>query len=82
MRNRLFGSGGGESMADEYDVELLGQLPLEMRIREQTDSGTRSVVADPDGAVAGAYRQTALKMAAVLATQDRDYQQQVSEHSR
>ena len=69
----LFGSGGGERMADEYDVELLGQLPLEMQIREQTDSGMPSVVADPDGSVAAAYRQTALRMAARLAVQGRDY---------
>ena len=69
----LFGSGGGESMADEYDVELLGQLPLELQIREQTDSGTPSVIADPDGAVAAAYRRTALRMAAQLAMQGRDY---------
>ena len=69
----LFGSGGGESMADEYDVELLGQLPLELQIREQTDSGTPSVIADPDGSIAAAYRRTALRMAAQLAVQGRDY---------
>ncbi len=69
----LFGSGGGASMAEQYDVELLGQLPLELKIREQTDSGNPSVIAEPDGAVASAYRQTALRMAARLAMQGRDY---------
>ena len=69
----LFGSGGGASMAEEYDVELLGQLPLELKIREQTDSGNPSVIAEPDGAVAIAYRQTALRMAARLAMRGRDY---------
>jgi len=69
----LFGSGGGEAMARDFDVELLGQLPLELRIREQTDAGEPSVVAEPDEAPARAYRQTARKMAARLAMQGRDY---------
>ena len=69
----LFGSGGGERMAEEYDVDLLGQLPLELKIREQTDSGQPSVVAESDGAVARAYRDTAARMAAALAMQGRDY---------
>ena len=69
----LFGSGGGETMAKDYDVELLGQLPLERRIREQTDSGKPSVVAEPDEAPAAAYRKTAIRMAARLAMQGRDY---------
>ena len=69
----LFGSGGGRRMADDYDVELLGQLPLELRIREQADSGRPSVVAEPDGGPAGAYRTTALRMAAALAKRGRDY---------
>ena len=69
----IFGSGGGERMAEEYDVQMLGQLPLELAIREQTDSGTPSVVADPDNAAADAYRRTAIRLAAKLAMQDRDY---------
>ena len=69
----LFGSGGGEQMAADFDVELLGQLPLELKIREQTDSGNPSVVAEPDGGPATAYRQTALRMAARLAMRGRDY---------
>lgn len=69
----LFGRGGGERMAAEYDVELLGSLPLDLRIREQTDSGRPSVIAEPDAAPAGAYRSTARMMAARLALQGRDY---------
>jgi ATP-binding protein involved in chromosome partitioning len=69
----LFGSGGGAQMADQYDVSLLGQLPLELKIREQTDSGQPSVVAEPDGVIARAYRHTAMRMAAGLATRGRDY---------
>ncbi len=69
----LFGSGGGAQMAAEYELELLGQLPLDLRIREQTDSGNPSVVAEPDAAPADAYRATARRMAARLALQDKDY---------
>jgi len=69
----IFGSGGGERMAQDFDVQLLGQLPLDVRIREQTDSGMPSVVADPDGPPARAYMQAARRMAARLAMQGRDY---------
>ncbi len=68
-----FGSGGGRQMAADFDVELLGQLPLDVRIREQADSGEPSVIAEPDGPHAQAYRQTARRMAALLAMQDKDY---------
>lgn len=69
----LFGSGGGAQMAAEYELELLGQLPLDLRIREQTDSGNPTVVAAPDEAPADAYRATARRMAARLALQGKDY---------
>jgi ATP-binding protein involved in chromosome partitioning len=69
----IFGSGGGERMARDFDVELLGRLPLELAIREQTDSGSPTVVAAPDSPAAQAYLQTARRMAARLAMQGRDY---------
>ena len=69
----IFGSGGGENMAADFDVELIGSLPLDLKIREQTDSGQPSVIAEPDGPHAKAYRQTARRMAALLAIQGKDY---------
>ncbi len=69
----IFGHGGGERMATEYGVPLLGSLPLDIRIREETDSGRPSVVADPESAVARAYREAALTMAGQLALSGRDY---------
>ncbi|MGI9203411.1 MAG: iron-sulfur cluster carrier protein ApbC [Woeseiaceae bacterium] len=69
----LFGSGGGTAMAADYDVELLGQLPLDLRIREQTDGGQPSVIAEPEAAPAQAYLRTARRMAARLAMQGKDY---------
>ncbi len=69
----IFGSGGGEQMASDFDVELLGQLPLDASIRERTDSGNPTVVSDPESAVASAYRNAARRMAATLAAQGKDY---------
>jgi ATP-binding protein involved in chromosome partitioning len=69
----LFGSGGGVRMAKEYEVELLGQLPLDISIREQTDSGSPTVVASPTSPQAAAYRATARRMAAALAMRSKDY---------
>ncbi len=64
----LFGAGGGERMAQEYGTELLGSLPLDIKIREQVDAGKPSVVAEPEGVHALIYRDIARRMAATLAT--------------
>ena len=69
----IFGTGGGESLARESDVELLGQLPLDRRIREETDSGKPTVVAEPDGRISQIYRGIARRAAARLAAQAKDY---------
>ncbi|HEX6929483.1 MAG TPA: iron-sulfur cluster carrier protein ApbC [Gammaproteobacteria bacterium] len=63
----IFGVGGGEKMAAEYGARLLGSLPLDIRIREETDSGTPTVAAEPEGAIASAYRAIARAAAAELA---------------
>ena len=68
----IFGSGGGEKMCKDYDVEFLGSLPLDIRIREQADSGKPTVVSDPEGAVAAIYRDIARKVAARIARQSED----------
>ena len=68
----LFGSGGGEMIAKDYDTELLGSLPLTMSIREQADGGIPTVVAEPDGEVAHIYRQVARRLAGVLAGKAKD----------
>lgn len=51
----VFGSGGGDRLASEYSVNVLGRLPLELGIRQQTDSGNPVVASDPEGAAAQAY---------------------------
>ena len=69
----IFGTGGGEAMAKESDVDLLGKLPLDMSIRMQVDGGEPSVVADPQGRVAEIYGDIARKMAAKLGSKSKDY---------
>jgi len=68
----IFGEGGGERMSAEYHVNLLGSLPLDMRIRAESDQGIPSVVRDPQSQVAQMYRKIARKMAAGLSLQPRD----------
>ena len=60
-------------MARQYGVQLLGELPLDVRIREEADGGTPSVIADPQSARAQAYLKMARRTAAVLAASNRDY---------
>jgi ATP-binding protein involved in chromosome partitioning len=68
----IFGTGGGRKMAAQYGVELLGSLPLDIRIREQTDSGRPTVVADPDGPVATQYKAIARRVAIKIAERAKD----------
>ena len=69
----IFGAGGGERMAEENDVDLLGALPLDKSIRETTDSGAPSVVTDPEGRIAQIYRDIARRVAAKLSLKSKDY---------
>ena len=69
----IFGEGGGGRMAEQYGIELLGALPLDIHIREETDGGKPSVIADPDSRVSQIYREIARKTAARLSLQAKDY---------
>jgi len=69
----VFGQGGGQTMAEQYDVDLLGSLPLDIRIRENADNGEPTVAIDPEGDIAKAYRLIATRVAARLAMQGKDY---------
>ena len=69
----IFGSGGGAAMARQYGVQLLGELPLDLRIREETDRGLPTVVAEPGSERARAYLRMARRTAAQLATAHKDY---------
>ncbi len=69
----IFGQGGGAAMSEQYGIDLLGALPLELHIREETDSGKPSVVAQPDSRASEIYREIARKTAAKLSLQAKDY---------
>ncbi|MCR8923931.1 iron-sulfur cluster carrier protein ApbC [Dasania sp. GY-MA-18] len=63
----IFGEGGGQRIAQQYGVPLLGALPLSLTIRQQTDAGQPSVIAEPEGKIASLYGEIARNMAAQLA---------------
>lgn len=68
----IFGEGGGAKMCADFGVDFLGSLPLAMAIRKQTDSGTPTVIADPDGVEAQIYKQIARKVAVKVAEKAKD----------
>ena len=68
----IFGHGGGAKMCADFGVDFLGALPLTLSIREQTDAGRPSVVADPTGSVAQLYGQIARKIAVKVAEKTKD----------
>ena len=69
----IFGEGGGKKMAADYQMDYLGALPLDIKIRLQADSGMPTVVADPDGEVAGIYKAVARKVAITVAAKSKDF---------
>ena len=70
---RIFGEGGGERMSKDYNVEMLGALPLDINIREQAGAGKPTVVSDPDGRVAQIYKQIARRVAVKIADKAQDH---------
>ncbi|MGQ7248923.1 iron-sulfur cluster carrier protein ApbC [Halomonas sp. V046] len=66
----VFGEGGGERIAAEYDTRVMGRLPLSMGIREQVDGGKPSVVAEPEGEVAAIFAEMARQVAEQIEGQD------------
>ncbi len=69
----IFGDGGGVRMAEQQKVDFLGALPLDIRIREQADSGNPTVTAMEDSQISAIYREIARKTAAKLATMAKDH---------
>ena len=69
----IFGVDGGKKMATDYNMCYLGALPVDMQIRLQAGSGKPTVVADPDGEVAGIYKAVARKMAITIAAKAKDF---------
>lgn len=68
----IFGEGGGQKMSGLYGVEYLGGLPLDIKIREQTDSGRPSVVAEPNSEIAEIYKAIARRLAIKISVMSKD----------
>ena len=68
----IFGADGGRRMAEQYGVDYLGSLPLDIRIREQTDSGRPTVVAEPDSEITSTFKEIARKVAVRIAEKAKD----------
>jgi len=69
----IFGEGGGQRMAKQYGIDLLGALPLDITIRQQADGGQPTVVAEPEGRITEIYRQIARRVGAKLSAKAKDY---------
>src|SRR4029078_3873158 len=69
----IFGEGGAKKMCDDYNVPFLGQLPLDIHIREQADLGRPKDVDDPDGPIATIYKDIARKTAVFVAQKAEDF---------
>jgi ATP-binding protein involved in chromosome partitioning len=69
----IFGSGGGQKMSEDFAVTLLGQLPLDITIRESTDNGKPTVIAEPEGEVSQIYTKIARQVAAKISAKSRDF---------
>ena len=69
----IFGQGGGKRYAEERGLPYLGALPLDITIREQADGGKPTVMADPDGKLAGLYKDVARQVAVKVAAKARDF---------
>jgi ATP-binding protein involved in chromosome partitioning len=69
----IFGAGGAQKMANDYGVTVLGSLPLDIRIREQADSGKPTVAADPGSRAAQTYREIGRRVAVKIAEKAQDF---------
>ncbi|MDL2283860.1 iron-sulfur cluster carrier protein ApbC [Oxalobacter sp. OttesenSCG-928-P03] len=68
----IFGEHGAKEMSETYGVEILGELPLQLSVREQGDAGIPPVVADPDGVVSQLFMTMARRLAAKISQKARD----------
>jgi len=69
----IFGQGGGKNLSADYDIPLLGQLPLSIEIRQSLDEGKPLVAIEPENAISRSYRKIARQLAANLDSLAKDY---------
>lgn len=68
----IFGERGASKLSEMHDVEILGELPLQLSIREHSDAGTSPVVAEPDSEVTGIFMSMARRLAVKVGKKARD----------
>jgi len=73
----IFGADGGRKMAEQYGVDYLGALPLNLSIREQADTGRPTVVAEPDGEIAAIYKKVARQVAVKIAAKSTEHSMKI-----
>ena len=73
LEEHVFGAGGGDKLAQEIGVELLGSLPLALSIREDADNGEPSLIKDSESEISNKYKKIALKLAAKLSLQEKEF---------
>ena len=71
----IFGQGGGDEMSKDYEIDVLGALPLDIKIREALDAGKPTLISDPNGPASATYRDIARSVGLKLARRKRDYSQ-------
>ncbi|MCI0506003.1 MAG: iron-sulfur cluster carrier protein ApbC [Gammaproteobacteria bacterium] len=69
----IFGEGGGQRMSEQYNVDFLGALPLDKKIREEVDSGRPTVAVEPENRISQIYREIARRTAAKLSRRAKEY---------
>ncbi len=69
----IFGEGGAARMAEQHGIEVLGSMPLDIRIRENLDKGMPTVAVDPDGELSQRYREMARRISALISLMGKDY---------
>jgi len=69
----IFGKGGGQSISEQYDVDFIGSLPLDIKIREEVDAGKPSVAVDPEGRIAQIYREISRRTSAKLSLRAKEF---------
>lgn len=62
----IFGSGGGERLAEHYHLPLLGQIPLQRALQEDLDQGYPTVISQPDSELTALFRSVAVQVATLL----------------
>jgi ATP-binding protein involved in chromosome partitioning len=71
-QEHIFGQGGGQKMCEQYGVNFLGSLPLNLSIRQDADSGKPTVANDPEGTISAIYKTIARKIAIQVADMSKD----------